>query len=148
MPRTRNTSFSSDVRANFKDYDVIMMAKALSAKAADILIAKTANVSEAKANSTFSKTVQFLLVDSEGNVHTWYNQTGYTITMTPSAGTLTGSPTGSANAEFINGVCTIVVTGNATCHNNVGANTVVLTAQAINGVTPSGANLTHTITFT
>lgn len=135
-------------KKNVYSDDIEMMAKTLSNAAADVLIAKTTDVTEAKANTTFTKKVQFSVVDSAGNVHRWYNQGGYTITMTPSAGTLVGTPTGVANAAFVNGVCEISVAGNAACHNNAGANTVVLTAQAIGGVTPSGATLTHTITFT
>ena len=136
------------IKKNTKSKDIEMMAYLTSGDETNILISKTADVSEAKANTTITKVVQFSLVDADGNVHNSYSKGGYTVTATPSAGAITMTPTGSANVAFVNGVATVSCAINAACHNNAGANTIVLTAQAIHGVTPSGANLTHTITFT
>jgi hypothetical protein len=135
-------------RVNAECEDITMMGYAISNDTANVLIEKSADTSEAKANSVLVRTIRFKAVDSAGNVHRWYNKGGYTVAMTPSAGTLVGSPTGVANCSFVNGVLEITVTANAACHNNVGDNTVVLTAQAIGGVTPTGATLTHTMSFT
>jgi len=142
------TFFPGGARAVNAESDVQMLAKAASGNAADIVIAKTADVSEAKSNSTATKVVQFFLTDSAGNVHTWYNKSGVTIAATPSAGAIVMTPTGVANASFVNGVCTVSCAINAACHNNAGANTIVITAPTICGVQPSGATLTHTITYT
>lgn len=142
------TFFPGGSRSVNAESDVQMLAKAASGNAADILIAKTADSTAAKANSAITKVVQFFLTDAAGNVHTWYNKSGVTLAATPSAGAIVMTPSGVANCSFVNGVLTVSCAINATCHNNAGDNTIVITAPTICGVQPSGATLTHTITFT
>lgn len=139
------TFFPGERAVNASSYDIEMMGKAMGG---DIIISKTADYTAAKANSAITRKLRFSITDADGNVHTWYNNATYTVAFTASAGTMVGTPTGSGNVVFKNGVADISIAMNATCHNNAAANTAVITAKAILGVTPSGANLTHTITFT
>lgn len=136
------------VKKNADSPDIDGLMQAMSADSANILIAKTANTSEAKANSATTKVVQFFLTDANGKVHEWFNRGGITVAATPSAGAIVMTPSGVANCSFVNGVLTVSCAINATCHNNAGDNTIVLTAPTINAVQPSGATLTHTITYT
>jgi len=146
--RSSHTFFPGERAVNTASSDIEMMAKALKGAAADILIAKSTDYTAAHANTVIVRKCTFALTDADGNIHRWYNATGYTVTITASAGAIVGTPTGNANVSFVNGEATISLAINAACHNNAGANTIVLTAQAVNGITPSGATLTHTITFT
>jgi hypothetical protein len=137
--------FDGTRRKNAKSVDIEQMAKAIQG---DIAMAKTADETSAHlaVAAAWTRDIQFRLVDAAGNTHEWYNATGYTLTVTPYAGTITLTPAAGANGVFVNGVCKVHLAGNS-ASSVAGANTVVITAKAVSGITPSGANLTYTLTF-
>jgi len=118
------------------------------AMAGDIVAVVTpANDEPVPTSAAWSQNFYVELQTALGEVHTWFNDvvaSGHSIGDTSVAGTATCLP--ATTTTYVNGVATIVVSGDAVAWLN--AETVTLTVAALTVLTYTVAQVTGVITFT
>ena len=141
-----NLSFfdNENGKANAVSNDIATMAAAM---AGNLVLSITPATTTRKATSAaFTRTVTVRLVDSDGNVHTWFNKavaTGVSIADTSSAGT---ASIASTTLTFVNGVAQVVVTGSASAWLANETNTLTVANVTVLGNTVTGGTSVETIT--
>lgn len=97
-------------------------------------------------SSAWTRTVTISLVDAAGDVHTWFNKavaTGVSIADTSTAGTATIP---STTLTFVNGVATVVISGDAQTWAAVETDTLTIANATIMGYTVTGGTSVETFT--
>ncbi len=109
-----------------------------------VLSITPATVAPAPRATAWTRTVTIRLKDAAGNVHTWYNGTlTVSIADDSTAGTATITDT---TPNMVNGVCTVVISGDAQDWLNTETDTLTVSNQAILGYTVIGGTSVETFT--
>ncbi len=124
--------------------DATLRAKALSGHL--LFVASPATVGRAATGAAWQRTVTITLKTAAGDVHTWFNKAitaGVSIADTSDAGT--ASITGTT-LTFVNGVATVVVSGDAQAWLAAETDTLTIAAAVILGVTVASKTSVQTFT--
>lgn len=93
----------------------------------------------------WSKEIKVSLVDTKGDVHTWFTKdvvTGVSVEDNSVAGTATID---STTLSFVDGVATVIVSGGATAWLKDETVTVTVANASVNGITATGGTCVITI---
>lgn len=105
-----------------------------------------ATVSTVHTSTARTRTVVVSLVNSDGEIHTWYNKaytSGVSIADTSTAGTATIP---STTLTFVNGVATVVVSCDANTWAAAETDTLTVPNLTIRGLTITGVTSVETFT--
>jgi hypothetical protein len=121
-----------------------LMAKAMSGDL--VFVVSPATVNRAATGAAWQRTVTISLKTAAGAVHTWFNKaiaTGVSIGDDSTAGT---ASIPSTTLTFVNGVATVVVSGDAQAWLAAETDTLTVAAAVILGVTVPGVTSVQTFT--
>jgi hypothetical protein len=111
-----------------------------------VFVASPATVNKAHTSSAWTRTVTISLKDAAGDIQTWFNKaiaSGVAVSDDSSAGTATIP---STTLTFVNGVATVVVSGDAQAWLAGEHDTLTIAAATIMGYTVAGVTSVETFT--
>lgn len=143
--KTMTKAFLTQLGVALKSNSALSEFKAMiSGMNGDIINSRPATGSLAATAAIWTKSFDVTLTDTEGNVHTWVNQTQsskVTIADTSVAGV---ASLASAHLVFVDGKAKVTISGTAAAWLAAETVTVTIASMTINGVTVTGG--THIIT--